>query len=819
MDPRSAAVLPPEGWLQHQSRTRTGKCALALVVLSVAAASCGSGGPGGLKDGGAGGGSGDAGGPLTVGGAVSGLAGGATVGLALGSETLAVTGNGRFSFTTTLADGATYTVSVATQPAAPAHSCVVRNPTGTIAGASVGDVIVDCVPALPRYALVADRADDSVSTYAVDGASGRLTLTGKAATGAGPTAIVVAPSGRFAYVTGGDISQYAVGADGALTALAPPTVVVGAGLRGVAVDRAGRYAYAVAAASEEVTAYAIAAGGTLTRVGSIAAHPTPGAIAIDPTGRFVYVGHASGALSQYTIGGDGTLAPMSNPTVPAGADPGALVVDPTGRFAYAGNLGDGTVSQYAIGAGGALTPLAPATFSVGGAPVALAIEPTGRFALVSRVGAGGAGDVLLLAIGAGGALAAVASAPATGVEPDPRAIAVDGGGEFLYVAGGTSASVSLFTLARGGGAVSLLPNRPARVAAQVSPSALALVAGDAPVQAIARYAYVADDGADTLSLFTVGATGGLTLSDMLSVAGKGPDAIAVDPSGRFAYVANYRDDSVSQYAVGADGRLTPLTPDTVDAGTFPKAIAIHPSGRFVYVVNQMSDNVSQYAVGSGGLLSALTPATVAIAAGTPSAIVVDPSGRYVFVTIASGSVARFSIDSNGSLTPAAPATVTAGMSPNGLAVTPSGEFLYVANSRSNSVSQYGVGAGGALALAPATAATGTFPAALALDPSAQHLYVVDTNSSDVAQFAMGADGTVAALSPARVAVGTAGTNNPVGIAVDPSGRYAYVVDNLDPTGTIWQFAIGAGGALAAMTPPSLRAGTSPLFIAITGRFQ
>src|SRR4030095_10180309 len=75
-----------------------------------------------------------------------------------------------------------------------------------------------------------------------------------------------------------------------------------------------------------------------------------------PTGKYAYVAnYGAGSISQYSIGTDGKLAPMSTPTVAAEANPNDVVVDASGKYAYATNFGSDTVSRYTIGASGALT--------------------------------------------------------------------------------------------------------------------------------------------------------------------------------------------------------------------------------------------------------------------------------------------------------------------------------------------------------------------------------------------------------------------------------------------------------------------------------
>ena len=85
---------------------------------------------------------GSGGATYTVGGNVSGLTGS---GLALslnGTENLPLVSDGVFTFSTALNDGASYAVTIASQPTG--QSCSVANGSGTIAGANVTNVAVTC---------------------------------------------------------------------------------------------------------------------------------------------------------------------------------------------------------------------------------------------------------------------------------------------------------------------------------------------------------------------------------------------------------------------------------------------------------------------------------------------------------------------------------------------------------------------------------------------------------------------------------------------------------------------------------------------------
>ncbi len=120
-----------------------------------------------------------------VGGAVTGLLAGSQVVLASGGELLTVTAAGPFTFSQQVAGGASYAVTVHTQPEG--HVCGVERGTGTMGGAAVTDVAVHC----------------AAQTYAVSG-----TVTGLEGTdsvvlenNAGDALTITAPGGAFTFAT------------------------------------------------------------------------------------------------------------------------------------------------------------------------------------------------------------------------------------------------------------------------------------------------------------------------------------------------------------------------------------------------------------------------------------------------------------------------------------------------------------------------------------------------------------------------------------------------------------------------------------------
>jgi hypothetical protein len=128
--------------------------------------------------------------PLTVGGSVTGLAGGDEVVLQLnGSEDLAVKADGKFKFPKALTKGGAYDVTVKTSPIMPVKQiCTVTKGSGKIADAAVNSVAVNCV----------------TNTSAVGGTVSGLVVKGKKAKGLvlelkGVKEVEITKNGNFVF--------------------------------------------------------------------------------------------------------------------------------------------------------------------------------------------------------------------------------------------------------------------------------------------------------------------------------------------------------------------------------------------------------------------------------------------------------------------------------------------------------------------------------------------------------------------------------------------------------------------------------------------
>lgn len=96
----------------------------------------------------------------------------------------------------------------------------------------------------------------------------------------------------------------------------------------------------------------------------------PTSVAVDPSGKFVYVANQQdNTVSMFTI--DSTTGDLTaNGTISTGVEPFLVVVDPSGKFAYVSNE-TGSVSAYTLNGDGTLTSVSLAPSA--GAPLWIAM--------------------------------------------------------------------------------------------------------------------------------------------------------------------------------------------------------------------------------------------------------------------------------------------------------------------------------------------------------------------------------------------------------------------------------------------------------------
>ncbi|MDD2769642.1 MAG: beta-1,3-glucanase family protein [Methylococcus sp.] len=245
---------------------------------------------------------------FSVGGAVSGLASGASVQLALNGASSTAFPNGPFVFSTELSNGAAYSVTVATQPAG--QTCTVANGSGAISGANVSNVSVACTNnsytvggtvsglGASKNVVLLNNGGDALTVTA----SGGFTFTTPIAKGggyavsvgtqpAGQTCTVVHGSGTMASADVTNVSIYCVdqgvtgscgSANGVASVAQPSTGLCATGAPTAATAADGAWSWSCTGGTGTVPAACGAPGGEEAGdTGTQTFEPTSGGCAVE----------------------------------------------------------------------------------------------------------------------------------------------------------------------------------------------------------------------------------------------------------------------------------------------------------------------------------------------------------------------------------------------------------------------------------------------------------------------------------------------------------------------------------------------------------
>jgi len=384
------------------------------------------------------------------------------------------------------------------QITAPGKGIVVQSPDGTkcrqIGIDNTGSRVMTAVPCpnQPRCAYVANQLSNNVSAYTVDPATGKLGAVAGSPFGDvfGSVSVAADPSGRFLYVANNgaplvDVSAFVIDASTCALMKVP---------------------------------------GSPFSTGSVL---VPSAVAVHPSGNFLYETSLTGAVACFTINrATGALSQCSNPPAPAGTLTNSIALHPSGRFAYVTNQGSDNVSGYSIDStSGNLTPIPGSPFPVdcrlSGSclPFAVALDPLEKFAYVANADA----TISSYNIDAPtGKLAFTSMSPFVESNPNVGAfswVTVNTSGNFALAAG-TGGFVAVCQIDRSTGDCKEIPSSP-------------------------------------------------------FVAGAGTSSIAVDPADSFVYATNQTSSSISCYAINSStGVLTPFDCGVFQTGAQPVSIVV-----------------------------------------------------------------------------------------------------------------------------------------------------------------------------------------------------------------------------------------------------
>lgn len=794
-------------------RSRHGvRFTLAMALTSLVLAACGGGGGGNAVP------------TYSVGGTVTGLAGGALVLQNAGLNNLTVSANGAFTFSNLLASGTNYSVTVATQPTNPAQTCTVSNGSGTISG-NVTNVVISC----------------TTSAFTVGGTVSGLVGTGLVLQQGGANSLAVNASGSFEFV-----AAVPSGTAYAVTVLTQPSnptqtcsVASGTGTVG-----AGNITNVAITCS--VTTYTV--GGTvsgLVGTGLVLQNNAGNNLAVTENGAFTFT-------TPVASGGAYTVTVLAQPAGPAQTcfvvngtgTIGANVTDVTITCAINSSLtiggtvnglsGTGLVLQnnggnnLTVATNGSFTFTAPLA---GGAAYAVTVltqptSPTQTCAVSNGSGTTGATNVTNVAVTCTTATFAVGGT-ISGLGAGSSVVLQNNAGDDLMRSANGSFTFATPVASNGPYSVTVLtnPTTPARTCVVTAGAGTVAAANvtNVVVTCRSKYLFLSNSlGDDSVSSYLIDATNGaLSLAEHETHAPDDVTGVAVTPSGSHVFAsidkAAPANGEIAVYLVNnTDGTLTAtgtnvVLPAGIDpTGANPKTILVHPLGQHVYVFDGPNGAIHHYSfVAASSLLTFVGTETV----NGLYAIAMEPTGTYLYATsYEDRTVTTFAINpTTGALTLAAyPATVLGTQdSEMELTADPTGTFLFVGHKLDGVVVAYRINStDGQLTFveSESTAAPPLTPGptALKVDPTGQFLYAV-LNDRTILAYTI--NPTTGALTPLAGNPYSSGSPNSgpgvvFGLGIEASGQYLYQTDFTN--GQVLIFSINrTTGALTEVMGPTV----------------
>lgn len=366
-----------------------------------------------------------------------------------------------------------------------------------------------------------------------------------------------------------------------------------------------------------------------------------------------------GTISAYKLNlKNGTLSSSNGAltatgkSINTGTQPNALIFDPTNTFAFVADFGSpldpgtdntvksGDVMAFSIAKDGTLasvgtaipippTPTNNDCFSSN--PVALAMDKDGKFLFVAVQtffnvngsaacpgnqpnGTSGPGYITAYPVSSGTLGTPVSATipfppgPAGSNIPQPTAVAVANGLNYVYVTDGVNNTVVGFAFDTTSGALSSVPGQ--FLAVGKIPRAVL-----SPPQG--TFLYVANSGSDDIYEFFINADGSLMpVSNTTTTisSGVGPIAMLTDPNAKYLFALANGGSQINAYTINrVTGALLAVAPNggQVSTGTNPVAFTLRSDGStsgnfWMFTSNFGSNTISSYALnGANGALSAL----------------------------------------------------------------------------------------------------------------------------------------------------------------------------------------------------------------------
>lgn len=324
------------------------------------------------------------------------------------------------------------------------------------------------------------------------------------------------------------------------------------------------------------------ATGALQKVSVTRNVAEPSFLTTDRQGRYLYAvnelgsfqGKASGAVSAFSIHPTTRALTLINQQATRGGAPCHVSLDGQDKFVMVANYSGGNVTVFPVRSDGGLgTSTDMEQFSGSGphpnqaSPHAhqITTDATNQYALAADLGSD---KVRLFRFnGTAGTLTTATTQAAFSTKPGagPRHFAFHPNGRLVFVINELNSTLTTLAFSASAGTLTEVSTVSTLPSGYTGTSYCAEVR----VSPDGRFVYGSNRGHNSLVVFAIGSTGGLTLVQHISTQGAWPRDFILDPTGAYVLVANQNSNNVATFKRDATtGKLSVLgTPLTLSAPT------------------------------------------------------------------------------------------------------------------------------------------------------------------------------------------------------------------------------------------------------------
>jgi 6-phosphogluconolactonase (cycloisomerase 2 family) len=321
--------------------------------------------------------------------------------------------------------------------------------------------------------------------------------------------------------------------------------------------------------------------------------------------------------------------------------------------------------------------------------------------------------------------------------------------------------------------------------------------------------------------------------------------VIIRPDGNLLLAVNSHTNTIAVFTINSDGSLTAVQGSPfASGGQQPVSLSlayqvVNADTDILTVVNKAQDpnqtggipNFSTFFFSSTGTITSTGQSVQLRAGSSPSQVLFNPVSKILIADDFKGAeLISYRLNkTTGALTQLSSVSGAAGAPFLGMVLHPTKSYVYAAQPSADILYAYSdAGFTGVLTQTSAFPDPGMTPCWLAMNSSGTRMYVSETASNTISVFQTGQSPNAPVLLQTLALSGAAG--NPINIALDPTGRFLYVVHNKDViqasegTGPVMDngtdlhvLNVATNGLLTETKPPTIfnvSSGETPVGIAV-----